>query len=208
MSILSSFFKAFLLGLAIAAPVGPIGMLCIRRTLQFGFVGAVAVGIGASCADSLYAAIATLGLSTVSDFFMEKSRYIRLFGGTLLLCLAFREYRKSDVIVNKKTELDRTTIKNTPIAVFFLTLTNPMTILPLIGVFSSMASEHFSLIGAIATVAGIFFGTFTWWMMLGGIIIKLQKRLPDEWLKRAKYVSIFVLLGFGCFFLYEGLKQM
>ena len=206
MSILLHFGKAFLLGIAIAAPVGPIGMMCIRRTLEFGFIGALAVGIGASSADAVYAIIATLGLSTISNFFVEKSHVIRLLGGTLLLCLACYELRKNNVIIKEKAENGRATIKSTPIAVFFLTLTNPMTILPFLAVFSNMAAETFSLPEAIASIAGIFSGTLTWWMILGGIILKLQQKLPDMWIKRVKYVSIIILVIFGCFFILKGLK--
>ena len=99
MSILLYLFKACMIGIAIAAPVGPIGMLCIKKTLELGIKGALLVGLGAALADSVYGLIAALGLTTVSNIMVTSSSALKLIGGIFLLYLAYKE-AKSSVVSN------------------------------------------------------------------------------------------------------------
>ena len=100
MSILLYLFKAWMIGIAIAAPVGPIGMLCIKKTLELGIKGALLVGLGAAFADSVYGLIAALGLTAVSHIMISGSGALKLIGGIFLLYLAYKE-AKSGVASNE-----------------------------------------------------------------------------------------------------------
>ncbi|HQS83559.1 MAG: hypothetical protein B7Y25_01955 [Alphaproteobacteria bacterium 16-39-46] len=198
MSILICFLKACLIGFTIAAPVGPIGILCIRRTLEIGFLGALAVGLGAALADSAYGMIAALGLTVISQTLIENTLYIKLLGGLFLLYLAYREIKTEP----KKLEVEGSGHKNfwiTIPSVFFLTLTNPMTILSFIGIFATLGNDFGSFAQPVIMVIGVFLGSMMWWIILGILILKIKERLPNVWIQRIRYLSAFILGGFGLF---------
>jgi len=189
MSILFPLIKAWMLGIAIAAPIGPIGMLCIRKTLEFGLLGAIAVGIGAAIADSIYGFIVVLGLTIVANFLLEKVIFIKILGGIFLLYLAYKEIKtlpNSTVNIGKNKALGKLTAE-----VFFLTLTNPMT--------------GSSTVEAFAMVIGIFLGSMTWWLILGTIVLKIKHKLPGSWINYIRYLSAVILSLFGVMAVGSGL---
>lgn len=203
MSTLIHLMEAWLIGIAIAAPVGPIGMLCIRKTLEIGLVGAIAVGLGAALADSAYGLVAALGLTAVSHFLLAKATYIKLVGGVFLLYLAYRELKvkpsSAGVTVGKSKNMSRLTAE-----VFFLTLTNPTTILSFIGIFASIGGAATSTTEMFLLVLGIFLGSMTWWLCLGTLIIKIKHKLPESWIHRIRYLSAIILGGFGLWAVLSG----
>lgn len=187
--------KAWMIGIAIAAPVGPIGMLCIRKTLEIGLTGALAVGLGAALADSVYGLIAATGLTAVSHFLLAKAIYIKFIGGGFLLYLAYAEIvakpsGSAAKVGNKKTG-------RLVIEVFFLTLTNPATILSFIGIFASIGGGATTGTQMAIMVTGIFLGSMTWWLVLGTLIITIKHKLPESWIHRIRYLSALILGGFG-----------
>jgi putative LysE/RhtB family amino acid efflux pump len=195
MSVLLYFIKSLIIGVAIAAPVGPIGMLCIRKTLELGFIGAIAVGIGAALADSIYGLVAATGLTIISQFLIEHAVIIKIVGGIFLLYLAFREL----TVANASVAVSNTNKEFTKlaIAVFFLTLTNPMTILSFIGIFASIGGESsISITESIVMVIGIFVGSMLWWMILGASITKAKRYFSERHLNWIKYFAASIL---GCF---------
>ena len=206
MSILFPLIKAWMLGIAIAAPIGPIGMLCIRKTLEFGLLGAIAVGIGAAIADSIYGFIVVLGLTIVANFLLEKVIFIKILGGIFLLYLAYKEIKtlpNSTVNIGKNKALGKLTAE-----VFFLTLTNPMTILSFIAIFASITSINragSSTVEAFAMVIGIFLGSMTWWLILGTIVLKIKHKLPGSWINYIRYLSAVILSLFGVMAVGSGL---
>lgn len=195
MSIFFYLIKSWMIGIAIAAPVGPIGMLCIRKTLELGFIGAVLVGLGAALADSVYGLVAALGLSAISHFLLAKAVMIKIIGGVFLLYLAYKEVK--NLPRSKSTAIKSRASFALFAEVFFLTVTNPVTILSFIGIFASITGEPTSSIESSSMVLGIFLGSMTWWLILGGIITKIKHQLPEIWLHRIKYLSAAMLGGFG-----------
>jgi putative LysE/RhtB family amino acid efflux pump len=192
-----------MIGVAIAAPVGPIGMLCIRKTLELGIKGAILVGLGAALADSCYGLIAALGLSAISHFLVQKAIVIKIIGGVFLFYLAYKEIKSSGfsgkVLVKSKTGLKLV------FEMFFLTLTNPMTILSFVGIFASISGGPATPLASLMMVLGIFLGSMSWWLVLGSIVVKIKHKLPDTWLHRIQYLSAFILAGFGAFAVISGL---
>lgn len=195
MSTMIYLMEAWIIGIAIAAPVGPIGMLCIRKTLETGLVGALAVGLGAALADSVYGLIAATGLTAVSHFLLTKAVYIKLIGGAFLLYLAYSEIvakpSNSAVKVGNKKTCRLVT------EVFFLTLTNPATILSFIGIFASIGGGATTGTQMAIMVIGIFLGSMTWWLILGTLIISIKHKLPESWIHGIRYLSALILGGFG-----------
>ncbi len=195
--------KAWMIGMAIAAPVGPIGMICIRKTLELGIQGAIAVGIGAALADSVYGFIAALGVTAISHFLLEKVAIIKVTGGIFLLFLAYKEVRTkpaSPKLFNQNKALSSLTAE-----IFLLTLTNPMTILCFIGVFSTIGAGGNSVVELSTIVLGILFGSMTWWLVLGAIVLKVKHKLPEMWINKIRFLAAIILSGFGIFTIASGI---
>ena len=167
--------KAWLIGIIIAAPVGPIGILCIRKTLEFGFWGTFSVALGAAFADGIYGTIAAMGLSAISQFLLEKTMIIKIFGGVFLLLLAYKELRSSP-FSRSVTAKNGASLQLT-FEVFLLTLSNPITILAFIGVFASLTECPTNIIESASMVLGVILGSMTWWFILGYIITKITRRM-------------------------------
>lgn len=205
MSILLYFLKAWTIGIAIAAPVGPIGMLCIKKALEIGLKGALLVGLGAALADGTYGIIAGVGLSAVSHTLLHNTHIIKFVGGVLLLYLAYKEARSvgSGNVVRIKDKYWFMQVGE----VFLLTIANPMTILSFIGIFASISNGPASISETIIMVIGIFIGSMTWWCILGYVIVKIKHKLPDSWLMRIKWLSCFILGGFGMIAVIGGLMS-
>jgi putative LysE/RhtB family amino acid efflux pump len=188
--------KSFLIGFAIAAPVGPIGILCIRKTMEIGFIGAIAVGLGASLADSLYALIGITGLTIISNFLIEKEILIKLIGGTFLLYLAYKEFQPSTksarMIVNNNKRFIKLASQT-----FLLTITNPITIIAFIAIFAGLGDNNITFMKTIWMVIGVFLGSMTWWVILGKITVKAHGYMSKNWIEHIRYLSVLILDGFG-----------
>ena len=197
MNLLVCFFKAWIIGISIAAPVGPIGLLCIKKTLEQGVRGSLAVGLGAALADSLYGIIAALGLSTISHFLLEKAVLIKIVGGAFLLYLAYKEAKGNNA--KQAATASSASLGRLVSEIFFLTLTNPMTILSFIGIFASLSGGPTTASESLTMVFGIFCGSITWFLFLGSIVFRLRNRLPEAWLQRIKYLSAAIVGIFGLY---------
>ena len=130
----SFIWKGLILGFAIAAPVGPIGILCIRRTLQFGRFSGLFSGLGAAAADMVYAIIAAFGLTFISNVLIAGRFWMQLIGGLFLLYLGWKTYFSP--VCDKTGTVSHTSLWNDFVSTFFLTITNPMTILSFLAIFA------------------------------------------------------------------------
>jgi threonine/homoserine/homoserine lactone efflux protein len=191
------FFKGFIIGFSIAAPVGPIGILCIQRTLAGGNVQGLVTGLGAATADAIYGFIAAFGLTFISNFLVEQSIWIRLIGGLFLCYLGIRAF-----LSKPQSQVLSVTNRNTISSygtTFFLTLTNPMTILFFAGVFAGlgMVSESIQYTSAGLMVIGVFIGSGAWWLILSGATSILRNKINERKLAWVNKISGFVILAFG-----------
>lgn len=202
------FFKGLALGLAIAAPVGPIGILCIRRTLAEGWALGLAVGLGAATADAIYGAIAGFGLTAVSGFLVNQSRWLGLLGGLFLLYLGVRTFRS--VPAERPANLSGAGWWPAFGATAFLTLTNPLTILSFVAVFAGFglaeAGATRDYWGAGLLVLGVFLGSALWWLILSSGVAWFRNRLTPSALRRINQLSGLIILGFGISALISGLR--
>ena len=189
------FLQAIGIGLAVAAPVGPIGLLCIRKTLEIGLIGALSVGLGAALADSVYGFIAGSGLTIISTVLLNKIQEIKIIGSIFLCYLAYKEIREKPN--NKEINQPLKNIFSIITSTFLLTITNPMTILIFLGIFSSIAGETIHFSDALWMVLGIFTGSMLWWLILGSIVLKIKHYLSPKWTQGIKFLSAGILLGFA-----------
>jgi len=124
------------IGFSIAAPVGPIGVLCVRRTLVEGRTSGFVSGLGAASADAIYGSIAAFGLTLISNFLITQQVWLRLIGGLFLCCLGLK------TLLAKPAEQAATAKGNgligAYVSTFFLTLTNPMTIISFAAIFAGL----------------------------------------------------------------------
>ncbi len=190
------FLKGLVLGFSIAAPVGPIGVLCIRRSLTHGFKSGLVSGLGAASADALYGTLAAAGLTLVADFLSAQSFWMGLIGGVFLLYLGIK------ILFSKPAqtaaELPAASPAGDYLSTFFLTLSNPMTIFAFVAIFSGLGTVGSSLrLGAFLLVLGVFSGSALWWLGLSAVVSLLRTRISDTillWVNRAAGV---VILGFA-----------
>jgi threonine/homoserine/homoserine lactone efflux protein len=191
------FVKGFVIGFSIAAPVGPIGVLCIQRTVSGGHVQGLVTGLGAATADAIYGLIAAFGLTFISNFLVAQSAWFRPIGGVFLCYLGlrtfFRKLQQQAVPVANNTNFSAygTT--------FFLTLTNPMTILFFAGIFAGLGivSESVHYPSAALMVIGVFTGSGAWWLLLSGATGILRHKISEAKLAWTNKISGLVILAFG-----------
>ena len=191
------FIKGFIIGFSIAAPVGPIGILCIQRTLSEGNIQGMVTGLGAATADAIYGFIAAFGLTFISNFLVEQSFWFRLIGGFFLCYLGIKAFLSKPQ--DPALSLGNRTILSAYGTTFFLTLTNPMTILFFAGVFAGLGlvSESIQYSSAGLMVIGVFLGSGTWWLILSGATSIFRRKINDLKLAWINKISGFVILAFG-----------
>lgn len=195
--LLSFFLRGLIIGFSIAAPVGPIGVLCIRRTLTEGRIAGLLSGLGAATADALYGCIAGFGLTFVSRLLISQAVWVRLIGGVFLCYLGVSTLRAKPA-QQAATVNSRGLIGNY-ISTVFLTLTNPATILSFAAVFAALglATTGGSYLTAMTLVAGVFVGSALWWVLLSSGVSLLRSRFHPNRLTWLNRISGLILLGFG-----------
>ncbi len=192
------FAKGIMIGLAIAAPVGPIGVLCIRRSLSGGMLAGLATGLGAAAADALYGAVAGFGLTSISVFLLDHQLMIRSLGGAALLVIALR------ILLAPPARAAQGRNGEVPLAgafisCFLLTLTNPTTILSFLAIFAGLGLAEWvqDYAAAAVLVAGVLLGSALWWLLLSGAVSLVRARLSPAALVWINCGSAAVILLFG-----------
>lgn len=194
---LSVFGRGLAVGFAIAAPVGPIGVLCIRRTLAYGRLAGLLSGLGAATADAIYGVVAGFGLTLISAILVEQIFWFRLIGGIFLIYLGVRTF------ISKPTEtaapIQAQGLWKVYASTIFLTLTNPATILAFGFIFAGLglAAAGGDRATAIWLVLGVFLGSAAWWVLLSSGVSLLQTRLTARHLRWLNRGSGIVLTAFG-----------
>jgi threonine/homoserine/homoserine lactone efflux protein len=189
--------KGIAIGFSLAAPVGPVGVLCIRRTLAHGSKRGLIVGLSAASADMLYGIFAAYGVTLVSDFIYSQQQWIRLIGGVILFALGYhtiRSHPSTDTATNGTNGHMRAFFST-----FLLTLTNPMTLFAFAAVFASVGLEE--IIGnqwfALFLVVGIFLGSMSWFALLTTLVHFFKEKISTDGISLVNKIagSIFIIFG-------------
>jgi len=193
------FLKGLIVGLSIAVPVGPIGVLCIRRTLAKSRMIGFLSGLGAATADAFYGAIAGFGLTILSNFLIGQKLWLHLIGGGLLCLLGVKTFLSRPA--EEGSCIEGSSLWNAYLSTFFLTLTNPMTLLFFAAVFAGLGigSERHHYVAAGILVSGVFIGSAMWWLILigfTGILRGLFNSERQQWLNR---ISGLIIIGFALY---------
>ena len=194
--------KGFIIGFSIAAPVGPIGVLCIRRTLTKGRLAGLLSGLGAATADAIYGSIAGFGLTVIAGFLLRQQNWLSLGGGVFLCYLGLKT-----VLMKPNERLTSAGSSEGLVGVyastFLLTLTNPATILAFTAIFAGMglANSARNCASAAILVLGVFAGSALWWLVLSGSVSLFRSRLTPDRLRWVNRLSGIVITTFGLFIL-------
>ncbi len=193
------FLKGLIVGLSIAAPVGPIGILCIRRTLANGRAAGFVSGLGAATADAMYGAAAGFGLTIVASVLVGGQQWLRLVGGLFLLYLGIRTWRTAGQGRTSSIVSDAGRgLLGAYASTLALTLTNPMTILSFAAIFAGLGiASGARYASAAALVAGVFCGSTLWWLTLSTVVGALRHHLSTSSLQWVNRASGALIAGFG-----------
>jgi threonine/homoserine/homoserine lactone efflux protein len=189
------FLRGFLMGISIAAPVGPIGVLCIRRTLSDGKLAGFLSGMGAATADMVYGAIAAFGLTVVTNLLVENKFWLQLIGGGFLLYLGVKTFFEKPA--ERAAQARQSGYFGAYLSTFFLTIANPMTIISFVAIFAGTLFIGKATASPLALVAGVFAGSATWWLTLSFGVGLLRGRLNQNFMTWINRVSGAAIFAFG-----------
>jgi threonine/homoserine/homoserine lactone efflux protein len=182
--------RGLIIGISIAAPVGPIGVLCIRRTLSDGRLTGLLSGLGAATADMIYGSIAAFGFSVIMNLLIGQKAWLQLIGGIFLLYLGIKTFLSQPS--NEPAQTNRGGLLGAYLSTLFLTLTNPMTILSFIAIFAGTVPANTSA-SPLVLVAGVFVGSTSWWLALSFGVSMMRERIDSnlmQWINRISGVVI------------------
>lgn len=186
------FLRGLAAGFAISAPVGPVNVLCVARTITKGWWAGIVSGLGAAAADTFYGSIAGFSISIVISFLIREQSKLRLFGGILLVLLGIWYYRKRPDSLSKHSK--GSVHHSDFVTTFLLNLTNPTTVLSFLAVLAVLGlSEHRAAWLTLIMVGGIFIGSMIWWLILTGVTNHFRDRFNDKamlWMNRIGGIAI------------------
>ncbi|HAX91631.1 MAG TPA: lysine transporter LysE [Rhodospirillaceae bacterium] len=208
---LDVFLRGLVLGIMVAAPVGPVGLLCIRRTIHKGLFIGFASGFGAAFADAFFSAVAALGVTAITDILQTYNDPIHVVGGAFLVLVAWHTWHDKlrDVSTEEveKKYLKRAHLHGALKAMatsFVITITNPATIFGVMAVVATFGGlrDRFE---AGMIIAGIFAGSSLWWLMLSGGVSLFRKRFTEKGVTTLNRVTAVILVVIATWAVAKGL---
>lgn len=201
------FIRALALGFAVAAALGPIGLLVIRRTLARGRAYGLASGVGVAAADAAYAAVAAFGLTAVTEALVGADRALGVAGGAALMVIGARAVVTASASEAHADPVARADLVAAGVSIFGLTLANPMTILTFVALFAGLGSGSAGATGAMAITSGIFIGSLGWWAVLTAGVGAFRARLGPRTVLALNRLSGIVIAAFGALALAASLRS-
>jgi len=194
--------RGFFIGLTIAAPIGPINVLCIRRTLAEGRLMGIVSGLGAATGDAIYGWAAGFGLTFVSSFMISQQACLRLIGGLFLCGLGAKTFLAEPA--KRAMRSGGSGLIGAYASTLFLTLTNPMTVISFAALFAGLglADTGGYFISAISLVLGIFMGSASWFFILCSSVDLFREELSPQRMQWINRISGAIIAGFGLFALF------
>jgi threonine/homoserine/homoserine lactone efflux protein len=188
--------RGLAVGFIIAAPVGPVNVLCMQRTIEKGWKSGMLSGLGAALADTGYGAIAVFGISLVIDFLLREQATIRLFGGIVLAGIGVMYYRKPPRSLHEP--VPESSAHSDLASTFLLTATNPTTVLSFLAVLATLGlGKQYPLWQTSFLTLGIFCGSMAWWTILASSVNLLRNRITDRTMRSMNRVAGIAIGGFG-----------
>nr|WP_319392523.1 LysE family transporter [uncultured Desulfobacter sp.] len=191
-------FKGIVIGVSIAVPVGPIGLLCVKRSLSHGFRAGLVTGLGAATADAFYGFVAGFSLTFITDFLLDKKPWLHILGG-LFLCVFGLQTLKKRALEVQYSSAPFSGYLRAYVATLLLTLTNPMTVMAFMGIFTGLGIglKHNGYAASATLVIGVFAGSALWWTALAAVTETAGKRLNRGFTEKINIVTGTILILFG-----------
>lgn len=191
-------------GFLVAAPVGPVAVLCIQRTLLDGRLVGYATGVGAALADTVFGALAIFSVAVVQGFLADHRSSVQLVGSVVLIILGLRTILARSVrseAASASLAIDHLTLLQALGSSFLVTIVNPITILAFVSIFAAIhvSTTVDGLMGSWTIVVGVLLGALAWWSMLASVASVLRQRFTERSLRWLNRVSGAVILGFGVY---------
>jgi threonine/homoserine/homoserine lactone efflux protein len=191
------FLKGIMMGLLVSVPLGPVGIMCIQRTINRGMKSGVFSGIGAASADTFYALIAGFGLSYVINFIEAKQSIIQFIGAIVIIVVGLRIFYTNPAIQLRKQRNKKQNPFGEFVSIFFVTLSNPAVFFAFLAMFAAFNVLHSSSghIGTLTAITGIFAGAMLWWYVLSALISHFRSRIRLKnlwWLNKIMGIIIVI----------------
>jgi threonine/homoserine/homoserine lactone efflux protein len=189
--------RGFILGFTIAAAVGPISLLVIRRTIAQGQLYGLVSGLGVATADATYGALAAFGLAAITDVLVNARVVLGLVGGLFLLWMAWQTVRSSPTEAATPAPTDRRGYAGAYLSILALTMANPMTILSFGALFAGLGVTSGATSDAAFVVVGVLLGSTAWWVVLTAVVGRLRGRMTATWIHRINLASGLLIGAFA-----------
>lgn len=194
------FLRSVAIGFAIAAPIGPVGLMCIRKALADGRPAAWMAGLGAALADTVFGAVVGLGLGAVSHVLSDYSAVLKLLGGLFMIGIGIHTWRQATGAMEVEESKGPGALRDF-VSTFAITITNPGTMMGVTGVFVAMgaAAQPVGLAQSWQLVLGVFVGSALWWAVLTELTILIRARFTPARMRLFNHISgaFLVVLGGG-----------
>ncbi len=190
--------KALLLGFAMAVPIGPVGLVCIRTTLSHGMLGGLMTGLGAASADAVYALGTSFGFAAVSGFLWGYKAAFALLGGLFLIYLGFSFLRRPP-LMEGPSEVRTSSYLAMYFSTFGLTFANPMTLFTFVGILSVLKVFSGGIVSRLAVVGGVFIGALLWWVLLAMVVYSFKGKMSVRFILAANAIAGVLVVGFGAY---------
>lgn len=196
-----SFIDGMMVGFSASVPLGPIGVLCIQRTLQRGRLAGFVSGLGAAMSDTIYAIIAGFSLSYIISFIEEQAIWINIFGAVILIFLGITIFRSNPAVQlrKQKKKNKKTSLLQDFVSTFLLTISNPLAVFLFIAFFASfnVVQPSSGIVGQMILISGVFIGAATWWLILTTIVGLFRSAVNLRrlyWINRIAGSTIIILV--------------
>lgn len=193
--------KGIIIGLSVSAPVGPVAILCMQKTINKGVASGFAAGVGAAAADIVYAVIAGFSLTFISDFLIDNQLYIRIIGGVFLTILGFKIFMTNPAKQVWKQRHAKNAFFADFITSFAVTVSNPITILAFGAIFAgfNMVDKNSDFSHILVLIVAVFTGALIWWLTVVGIVSLFKKRIRLRnllWINKITGIAIILFAVF------------
>ncbi len=194
---LSLFLKGIGMGLLVSIPLGPVGIMCIQRTINRGLKSGVFSGVGAAAADTIYALIAGFGLSFIINFIESKQTIIQFIGALIIVAISFRIFYTNPAVQLRNQRNKKNSRFGEVFSIFIVTLSNPAVFFAFLAMFAgfNILNSSSGHIGTLTAILGIFVGSMLWWYVLSALINKFRSKIRLKnlwWLNKIMGVVVFI----------------
>ena len=198
----SGIFEGMIVGFSASVPLGPIGVLCIQRTLQRGRLAGLFSGLGAAVSDTIYAVIAGFSLSFIVAFIEEQIFWIQIFGAVILFLLGAHIYRSNPAVQLRRQRRSKSSYLQDFVSTFLLTISNPLALFLFIAFFAGfgVVAPNSGLAGQLVLILGVFLGATTWWLLLTSVVGLFRQAVNLRrlyWINKIAGATIIVLVLVG-----------